>query len=229
MSTLLSSIEHITRSRACRIAFRRWGSHLFGGKPPIEYSGIKPPAPIHHILTLDTYDRHSPIRFEDIRYVPLVFPLAYSMGGGAISYQVVDDQKIKISHLSKFRPEDPSYMLLDSLPERRASLIALTYAERRILGSDILDRSLLDRWRMRRLWNGECFRVAGMLRYEPSLGSCPAKKDAEQNGCTAWRFAHFPASKRPFGDIWHEYSSDVWFCFALCFDCGTIHAFMDCT
>ncbi len=229
MSTLLTSIERITRSKACRVTFNRWGMHQFGGKPPIRYTGIKPPAPIHHLLTLDTHDRRSPLMFDGIRYVPLVYPLAYSSGGGSISYQVVDDHAIKITQLSEFRPDAAPYFVLDSLPERRASLTPLSYAERRILGSDVRDRSFLDRWRMRRLWSGECFRVSGMLEYDSGMGRCPTNSTAEQRDCDAWRFAYFPASKIPFGDIWHEYSSDVWFCFSLCFDCGTIYAFNECT
>jgi len=205
------------------------GEHRFGGKPPIHYSGIKPPVPIHHFLTLDTHDPYSPFVFDAVRYVPLVYPLAYSNGGGHISYQVLGDFEIKITRLSEFRPDDPPYFQLDSLPERRASLKALSYAERRILGSDISERSTLDRWRMDRLWNVECFRVAGMLKYDSGAGRCSNTGTAEPRFCNAWRFAHFPASKKPFGDIWHEYSSDVWFCFALCFDCGTIHAFNECT
>jgi len=231
MSTLLTSIEHITRSKACRVSFKRFGKHRFGGKPPIHYSdsGITPPAPIHHLLTLDTHDRYSPLVFEGVRYVPLVFPLAYSAGGGYVSYQVVGDSIIKITQLSEFRADDPPYFLLDGLPERRASLKPLRYSERRILGSDVRDRSLLDRWRMNRLWNGECFRVAGMLEYDTGVGWCPGSGSSEKKICKAWRFAYFPASKRPFGDIWFDYSYDVWFCFSLCFDCGTIHAFIDCT
>lgn len=229
MSTLLTSIEHITRSRACRVSFTRWGRHRFGGKPAIHYSGIKPPAPIHHFLTLDTHDPRSPLRFDDVRYVPLLYPLAYSSGGGRISYQVLGDYQIQITALSEFCPNAPPYFVLDSLPERRAALKTLSYAERRILGSDVRDRSLLDRWRMERLWNGECFRVAGMLEYDAGMGRCPTSSTAEPRACHAWRFACFPASKKPFGDIWHEYSADVWFCFSLCFACGTIHAFNECS
>ena len=226
---LLTSLEHITRSEACRVRFSRLGKHRFGGKPPIHYSGIKAPAPIHHILTLDTHDRRSPLAFDDVRFVPLVYPLAYSNGGGNISYQVVGDYEIKITQLSEFRPDDPPYFVLESLPDRRASLKALSYAERRILGSDIPERSFLDRWRMNRLWNGECFRVAGMIKCDFGMGPCLAKKNMEKRDCDAWRFAYFPASNRPFGDIWHEYSSDVRFCFSLCLECGTIHAFNTCS
>ncbi len=229
MSTLLTSIEHVTRSKACRVSFSRLGKHQFGGKPPIHYLGIELPTPIHHFLTLDTHDHRSPFMFDGIRYVPLVYPLAYSSGGGRISYQVVGDNQIKITQLSEYCPDDPPYFLLDSLPERRASLKVLGYAERRILGADIRERSFLDRRRMDRLWDGECFRVAGMLEYDSGMCRCSSGDPIAQRTCNAWRFAYFPASKRPFGDIWHEYSSDVWFCFALCFDCGTIHAFNECT
>jgi hypothetical protein len=73
--------------------------------------------------------------------------------------------------------------------------------------------SFLDRWRMRRLWNGQCFRVAGMLELEKGFGSlpCPERDSPDLPHCSVWRFAYFPAADTPFGDIWHEYSSDVWF------------------
>ena len=231
MKELISSIEHITRSKSCVVVFRRYGRHLFGGRPAIKMSGIKPPAPIHHLFTLDTYDSLSPIQFDGVRFIPLIYPLAYSAGGGRVSYRVLGDNDIQIIELTHFSSDDEPYFLLDSLPERKASLRPLTCAERRILGSDIRDRSLLDRWRMHRLWNGECFRVSGMLEYYSKLGNgiCPSQKNTDGKPCTGWRFAYFPASKRPFGDIWHEYSYDAWFCFAICTDCGTIHAFNECT
>jgi hypothetical protein len=230
VSEVLTSIEHITRSRSCRVAFSRTGRHQFGGKPEIAISGITPPAHVHHLFTLDTHDRNSPVRFEGVQSIPLIYPLAFSIGGGEISYRIVGDRAIEILHLSDYSPDDPPYFLLDALPELRASLKPLTYAERRILGSSIRDKSLLDRWRMRRLWNGECFRVSGILEYRSNLNSfrCPS---AEKDGgnCDGWIFAYFPASKVPFGDIWHEYGADVHFCFAVCLSCSTIHAFNECT
>lgn len=231
MLKLITTTEDITRSRSCRVAFNRFGCHQFGGSPSLQYSGIAPPAPIHHLFTLDTNDRRSPIRFEGVRYVPLVYPLAYSAGGGEISYQLHGDNHLEIVDLSEFSEHDPPYFLLDALPERRATLAPLSYAERRILGSDIRDWSFMDRWRMQRLWNGECFRIAGMLEYHSKLGNGPCRSPGNPDGrqCSGWRFAWFPATKRPFGDIWHEYAADVWFCFAVCFDCNTIHAFNECT
>lgn len=230
MSELLTSIENITRSRSCRVAFSRNGRHLFGGKPNVRYSGITPPSHVHHVFTLDTNDKNSPVQFADARFIPLVYPLAYSIGGGQISYRVAGDYAIEVVHLSTYRPDDPPYFVLDALPERRASLIPLTYAERRIVGSDIGDHSLLDRWRMTRLWEGQFFRISGIMEYRSSLNSlpCPHPENKGKN-CDGWIFAYFPATKIPFGDIWHEYSWDVHFCFAVCISCSTIHAFNECT
>jgi hypothetical protein len=160
--------------------------------------------------------------------LPLIYPLAYSIGGGEISYRVLGEDSLEIVHLSEYSLDDPAYFTLNELPERRASLKPLTYAERRILGSNVRDKSWLDRWRMHRLWNGECFRVSGMMEYRPTLNSFPCPKKAGEP-CDGWMFAYFPATKKPFGDIWHEYSSDVHFCFAACLECSTIHAFNECT
>jgi hypothetical protein len=230
MTTLVSSILDITRSKACRLNWSRWGTHRFGGSPKLDYLDFKLPAPVHHIFSLDTFDIRSPIRFEGVRFIPLIYPLSYSSGGGEISYQIAGEGKVRITHLSEYREDDPPYFLLDELPERRSSLVSLTYAERRILGSSVRDRSFLDRWRMQRLWNGECFRVAGIMEYHSRLGAspCPATTNIDRKNCSGWRFASFPATKHPFGDIWHEYSPETWFCFAVCFSCGTIHAFNQC-
>lgn len=231
MEKLVSSIEHITRSKPCRVGFRPWGRHLFGGKPRIEFCGIRPPAPIHHLLTLDTRDRLSPIVFEAVRFVPLIYPLAYSSGGGAIRYRVLSDRKVEILHLSEFDPDDRPYFALDSLPERNASLVPLTYGENRILEAGLLKPSFMDRLRLRRVWKGQCFRVSGMMEYEHELSklTCPVPNPPELRQCCVWRFAYFPATQIPFGDIWHEYSFDVWFCFAICTQCGTIHGYNVCT
>jgi hypothetical protein len=191
---------------------------------------VKAPGPIHHIFTLDTHDPKTPVRFDGVRHVPLVYPLALSSGGADISYQIVGEYNVKILRISDHRPDEPPYFLLDSLPQRRASLVPLTYGERRILGSDITEKSLLDRLRWQRLWNGECFRVSGMMHYSSKLGvGCLAERGRETKACTGWKFAYFPATKKPFGDIWHEYSADVWICFSICPDCGTIYAYNECT
>ena len=229
MTELLTSIEDVTRSQPCRVVFSRRGRHAFGGIPAIDYIGCALPIPVHHIFTLDTADRLSPLRFDCARFVPLVYPLAYSEGGGEISYRVLSDNAIEVTHLSEYLETDTPYFQLPCLPQRNARLAPLTYAEQRILGSDIRNWSFFDRRRMTRLWNGSCFRVSGMLEYDSERGSqsCPISRDGSK--CSAWRFATFPATTGPFGDIWHEYSSDVWFCFSLCVDCGTIHAFNECT
>ena len=226
MTDLISSTEHITRSKACRLVFSQNGRHSFGGAPDLSYSGLPLPAHVHHFLTLDTDDPLTPIRFETVRFVPLIYPLAYSAGGGEIGYRVRPDKSIHIEYLSEYDPKDPPYFELNELPQRKARLKPLSYSERRILGSDIRERSFLDKRRMKRLWNGECFRIAGILEYRPKVGrGCRESKDE----CDSWVFAYFPASEHPFGDIWHEYSSDVWFCFSICLKCGVVHAFNEST
>ena len=211
-------------SKACRLVFRSNGCHAFGGSPKFNYSGIHPPVPIHHFLTIDTFDKYSPLRIVGLRYIPLVYPLAYAQGGGEVVYRVGPNASIHLLHLSEYSPDGPKYFELDELPSRFAGLKPLSYAERRISGSDVRPLSLLDRMRMKRLWNNDCFRLGGSMEMNSRLkhGECTPV-------CSGKRFAYFPATQIPFGDIWHEFSSDVRFCFAMCIFCGTIHGYNECT
>lgn len=218
------TVQRLFHSKACRVVFGSSGRHLFGGKPAINYIGIDPPALIHHFMTIDTADRFSPLRITGIRYIPLVYPLAYSQGGGEAAYRVKSDGRIELLYLSEYSEDDPKYFELDALPQRSATLKPLTYAERRISGSDVRPLSFVDKLRMKRLWNNECFRIGG-----PMDMNCNLEHGLCDTVCAGQRFAYFPATKLPFGDIWHEYTSDVWFCFAMCTFCGTIHAYNECT
>ena len=230
MNRLLSYTEQITRTKPCRVVFDRWGKHLFGGSPEIKYHGVDIPYPIHHIFTIDTCDTRTPLVYENTRYVPLVYPLPYSVGGGHITYRIAKEFEIEILELSEFDPDHPKYFLLDRLLERRCSLKTLSYAENRIYNSSLSRLSFLDRLRKKRLWNFECFRVSGILEYCRVLGKhCTEKNSNNENVCSGWVFACFPATKIPFGDIWHEYSSDVSFNFAVCTTCGAISAYNTCT
>jgi len=229
MNKIITSIEHITRSKQCRVVFSKSGRHLFGGNSTsIKYKGIQPPAPIHHIFTLDMDDDFTPIRFSSARYLPLIFPLSYSSGGGEISYRLTAEDEIEIISLSDYSSNDEPYFLLHELPERKAKLKPMSYTERRILESNIRDWSYFDKRRMKRLWNGECFKIAGMLG-QYKMGPCACGNDRENSTSSTWKFAEFPASQYPFGDIWHEYSTDVYFIFSICAGCGTIFGFSECT
>ncbi len=77
MNKIISSLEHITRAKECRVVFNKRGSHVFGGDiENIKITGLNFPIKIHHIFTIDTFDKHSPIKFNKCRYLPLVFPLS---------------------------------------------------------------------------------------------------------------------------------------------------------
>lgn len=218
------TIDRLNNSKACRLVFRKNARHVFGGDPAIKYTGIRPPVPIHHFLTLDTADDYSPLKIAGVRFIPLVYPLAYSQGGAEVVYRLRPDASLELIYLSDYSADDPKYFERDQLPPRSAILKPLSYAERRISGSDVRPLSFLDRLRMDRLWNNQCFRVGGSMGMNCRLthGDC-------QPVCSGQRFAYFPATQIPFGDIWHEYSWDVWFCFSMCIFCGTIHGYNECT
>jgi hypothetical protein len=226
MLKILSDLLQITRSKECRVAFSDEGSHFFGGKlENLEFRGIHPPCPLHNFLSIDTCDRNSPIRFEGGQYLPLLYPLSYTEGGEGISYRVVGDLEIEITHL----PEaDQKNHFPEFLPVRKAKLSPLTYAERRILHSTIQVPSPADQARLGRLWNRDLFKVSGMLVGYFDRFRCLRPSD-EPTHCQAWKIAEFPATRIPFGEIWNEYPNDARFVFSFCFDCHRIHGHLDCT
>lgn len=230
MNKVLTSIEHITQSRPCQVVFSRFGRHHFGGKlKNFRYTGKSVPSNIHHFLTIDTEDSLTPVVFSESRYLPLIYPLAYASGGGEIKYRLVDEVTIEILHLSPFDTSEPPYIQIEELPERRARLRSMSYAERRILGSAMIgERSFLDQWRLKRLWNGQCFRVAGIRDTKNIPAKCSNFEGEPRDHCDVFIFAKFPATQVPFGDIWYEYSWTVDFCFGICFECGSIHGFNQC-
>ncbi len=226
---IISSLEHVTRSKLCRVSFSKNGAHIFGGEiENLSFKGQAPPGPLHHIFTIDTADKYTPVRFSDCRFLPLIFPLTYGDGDGQISYRISDELEIEITYISEWTEGDESYFP-GRLPGKRAKLKPVSYAEKRILYSKITGLSYLDKVRMNRLWKGECFKVAGMLDYYPDFGPCLQPGSKENDRCSSWKFAEFPATDIPFGDIWHDYTSDVTFIFAICFKCNQIHGFMHCT
>lgn len=228
MNKLISSLEHITRSKECRVCFKRSGSHIFGGD--IENLVIKSQhsfSKIHHIFSIDTFDKYSPIRFSDSRYVPLIFPLAYE-DACHIAYLLTDELEITVTSISGCTLENHDYFP-NNLPLKKAKLKPLSYAEKRIFHSDIREKSFFDKKRMKNLWNGNAFIVSGILEYNSNFGPCLNTKKTDEINCSAWKFASFPATDIPFGDIWNEIPSDVSFEFYLCFDCNQIHATLQCT
>ncbi len=228
MIKIISSLEQITRSKECRVIFSRHGSHIFGGEiENLEITGLNPLTKVHHIFTIDTFDQYSPIKFSECRYLPLIFPLSYE-DANHISYLITGELAIRILNVSGCAEEDEAFFP-NNLPFRKAKLKPLSYAQKRILHSDIREKSFLDKRRMKKLWNGQLFRVSGMLEYNSSFGPCLNNSKSDNTSCSSWKFAVFPATQIPFGDIWNEIPSDVIFEFFVCKNCDQIHASLNCT
>lgn len=228
MNRVISSVEHITRSKECRVVFKETGRHIFGGT--LENLEVRGPASfkkLHHVFTVDMGDDLSPIRFSDTRFLPLVFPLAYE-DASTISYKLVDELEIEIVSSSVCRRHSETHFPGD-LPARRAVLKPLSYAERRIAHSGIREMSFFDRLRWKRLWNGSYFRVSGILDYSKGFGPCLAKTSATAEECSAWCFAVFPATQVPLGKIWHSIPSDTILKYFLCIHCHQIHGHLSWT
>lgn len=220
MLKVISSLQDVTRSKECMVTFAKTGRHIFGGElTNLSFSGLPLPRPLHNFLAIDTSDRNSPIVFQGGQYLPLLYPLAYGDDGGYISYRMTGDLEVEITSLPKAEDEN---FFKEFWPGRKARLSPLTYAERRILHSDVRDPSRLDRLRLKKLWNREFFKVSGMIDHYPNRFKClRPKKDGFH--CSAWKIAEFPATKVPFGDIWHDFSCTNWFVFSFCFECNQIH------
>lgn len=99
-----------------------WGSHIFGG--PANHVGIIPPKtdiPIHLLLTLDLQDKKIPFSSDNLRYLPLYYPLKYGLGGASMQYEVLSDSKIRIIYMSDPLPDDDdrTYVKVDTFPKLR--------------------------------------------------------------------------------------------------------------
>lgn len=228
MNTIISSLEHITRSKECRVVFTKRGNHIFGGEiENLVVNGPDTPAHIHHIFTIDTSDDLTPIRFSDCRFLPLIFPLAYE-DASYLSYMVTGELEIEVISYGGCSLEDPDYFP-GHLPLKKAHLKPLSYAEKRIYYSDIREKSFFDKRRLERLWNGQFFGISGMLEYNNTFGPCLDKESSDNTRCSSWKFAKFPATEIPFGDIWNDIPSDAVLEFFLCMNCSQIHANLNCT
>jgi hypothetical protein len=226
MLKVISSLQEVTRSKECMVTFSKTGRHIFGGElTNLSFSGLPLSRPLHNFLTIDTSDKNSPITFQGGEYLPLLYPLSYSDDGGYISYRMIGDLEVEITSLPEAKDEN---FFPEFLPVRKARLSPLTYAERRILHSDVRDPSPSDRCRLKKLWNREFFKVSGMIDYYPNRFECLNPKKGV-NHCSAWKIAEFPATQVPFGDIWGAFSSDNGFIFSFCFECNQIHGHFECT
>ncbi len=228
INKITSSLEDITRTKQCRVVFSKRGTHIFGGDiENLKITGLNLPINIHHIFTIDTFDKYSPIKFNKCRYLPLVFPLSCE-DVNHISYLITRELEITILNVSGCAKEDKE-IFPNNLPFSKAKLKPLSYAQKRILYSDIREKSWLDKRRMKKLWNGQLFSVSGMLDYNPHFGPCLSNNDSDNTFCSSWKFAEFPVSRIPFGDVWHEIPSEAIFQFFVCRNCDQIHASLNCT
>jgi hypothetical protein len=117
------------------VTFSKTGTHIFGGElTSLSFSGLPLPRPLHNFLAIDTSDKNSPVVFQGGEYLPLLYPLSFTDDGGYISYRLIGDLEIEITSLPKAADKN---FFSEFLPARKARLSPLTYAERRILHSDV--------------------------------------------------------------------------------------------
>lgn len=233
----------IPDSPAVTLTIATTGRHTFGGtRHDLSFSGTDISKPVHHFLTLDTFDRLCPIKSDVFTKLPLVYPLLYGAGGGEIQYTVVNDERIDVHHLSDCCEDDP-YVNHTELPLRNVSLRKLTYTQERLACAlnGFFPRkrlSLLDRIRLRGCKNLDFFRMGG--HFESCQGSiwqlCKNPKcdwrngfGSNENRAQIWPIAIFFATTRFVGPVWGQYSEDVEFYFGYCPHCSAIHAVNRCT
>jgi hypothetical protein len=108
--------------------------HRFGGAPV--HRGSKPRGntqPLHLLFTFDTKDPLVPVRVPGARYLPLYYGFRYN--AGAVGYQVVSNNEIRILYLETKRvePDFPYENYPDEFPEMPVSLTPVSYEEHKTL------------------------------------------------------------------------------------------------
>lgn len=108
--------------------------HRFGGTPT--HRGIRPRGssqPLHLLYTFDTKDPLVPVRVRGVRHLPLYYCFPYN--AGAVGYQVVSDDEIKILYMEtkQVEPNFPYENYPNEFPETAVSLVPISYEEHKTL------------------------------------------------------------------------------------------------
>lgn len=213
------------------------GVHMFGGR--CHFSGIVPEGgvPVQQLLLIDLNDANVPFRAEPrARYLPLLYPFKYGMGGPTIQYSIVSDSEVEILYLSDPAPDEPErqYLQVEDLPERPLALRALSYEEARCLAfmrndgyfqPNVGDNRVLDSLDRNHLIN-----FGGRRNHIVNAPDIICRNLTCELHGQRTRF-DFIADVPPIpvngsDDFWYEFQGGyVDFCFVLCRYCGTIIAF----
>lgn len=191
--------------------------------------------PLHHFLSLDLTDLHSPYLYSPkaIRYLPLYYPLAYGMGGAEVQYEVLSDGEIKIHYMSDSTPDgDDAYVEVAFLPKTQANIVPLSYEEVRMRALEVhhsnidFDTEDQKRWEIIGGNDAICFdkqNTIPLTCHNPNCVSHNANVEFEKITEIA------PIDINGKTDFWYEFEGAfITFCFALCPDCRTIFAFNRC-
>lgn len=109
-------------------------THTFGG--PARHKGTTPlgcELPLHLIYTIDTADPSFPFQLPGIRHLPLYYSFPYN--AGACGYRVKSENEIQVLYMEtkKLEPDFPYQNYPREFPERRVSLVPLTYEQHKTL------------------------------------------------------------------------------------------------
>lgn len=199
---------------------------------------------MHLLLLLDLRDKLVPIESagENVRTLPLYYPLRYGMGGGEVQYDIVSDTRIRIlSSLHEEDADDPEgFWFPDEFPTIPVTIVPLTYAQNRAIAAsehgsnhfsadpeakaDLQILRDLGYWSMIRLGDN----------FSPSQGGIrwPCR-----NRTCKWRskevrvdvFASFTSTLTDEISIWGDHGDDAEIYFGLTSCCRTIVAVNRCT
>lgn len=224
MTAITSTIEQITRSSSCVVEFNESGMHIFGNEiSNYNIIGCPQKCRLQNIALIDTNDENSPIIFDDVVYLPLIFPLKSGSDDLEIVYAITSELEINIRYLSKFSFENLSrHFSLDALPGKKFNLRPMTYEERRIYHSSISDPSPEDALLLERLNHRNCWRISGMIDYCNGIHEYTCITGTI---CKIWNFATFKLNSEIVGDIWEDLTGSE-LCFGVCFDCLHIHGYL---
>jgi len=214
------------------------GVHMFGGR--CTFSGIVPrnsDVPIQQVLLLDLGDPGIPFRSEPpTRYLPLLYPFKYGMGGPEIQYSIVSNSEIEILYLSDPVPDEAQqqYLQVSELPEQPLVLRPLSYEEARCLTfmredghfqPNASDLALLNQLDVNNLIG-----VGGRRSRISNAPDIYCRNPACEFHNKRTRF-QFVAAVPPIpvigsDEFWYEFQGGhVDFCFGFCYSCGTVIAF----
>ena len=231
----------LTSERAFRLASSTDGRHRFGG--PVRHKGIVPngcDVPLQLVVELDLTDELVPIAADrPLNTLPLLYPFKYGGGGPVVQYSVISDSEIRILYMSDSTADDQEsqYLQVRELPPLRLELVPLSYEQARVLAYRYYDGYFApdeaDREILKQLDYPFHILIGGRRDYITNSGDIICQNPECEYYQRRVRFKCFamvpPIPVNGDTSFWYEFEGGVYFCFGMCYSCGTMIAFNVCS